>query len=70
MMGSTKSYQIIGLMSGSSLDGLDIAFCRFEVSTEQGVFKVDRWEMPAAETVAYSGLWKMKLQGIAIRQCL
>jgi anhydro-N-acetylmuramic acid kinase len=25
-----ESYEILGLMSGSSLDGLDLAFCRFE----------------------------------------
>lgn len=37
-----QSFEIIGLMSGSSLDGLDIACCRFERSEAGEPF---RWEL-------------------------
>ena len=32
-------YRVIGIMSGSSLDGLDIAFVEFEESAVNGVMK-------------------------------
>lgn len=53
----SEVYHIIGLMSGTSLDGLDIAFCRFE-------FKEGRWiyQIIEAETVSYSDSWRMRLQ--------
>lgn len=56
---TNKQYKIIGLMSGTSLDGLDIAFCRFE-KNEQG------WEYSIlqAETVEYTDEWKRRLQSI------
>jgi anhydro-N-acetylmuramic acid kinase len=44
-------------MSGSSLDGLDICFCKFSKS-ENGWF----YTMPQAETYEYSAEWKNKLK--------
>jgi anhydro-N-acetylmuramic acid kinase len=49
-------YHVIGLMSGSSLDGLDIAFCRFEQQHEEWIFKI-----LAAQTFQYSKLLQKKL---------
>ena len=50
-------YRVIGAMSGSSLDGLDLAFTEFE---EQG----GKWsfETKAAACYEYSDLWKEKLK--------
>ena len=52
-------YRIIGLMSGSSLDGLDIAYCEFE---KQG----DNWnfEILNAATIPYSRGWADKLKNV------
>ncbi len=49
-------YHVIGLMSGTSLDGLDIAYCRLECSN-------NRWQYDilAASTIAYPAEWKQKL---------
>lgn len=47
-MKKRQTYEVIGLMSGTSLDGLDIASCSFKF-TEGAV----RWTIDAAETVAY-----------------
>lgn len=43
-------YRVIGLMSGTSLDGLDIAYCEF-------TYKSGKWgyTMGAAETIPYGG---------------
>jgi anhydro-N-acetylmuramic acid kinase len=49
-------YNVIGLMSGSSLDGLDIAFVHFEESA-------GKWQFEILETacIPYSAEWKKEL---------
>lgn len=47
-----KNYDVIGLMSGTSLDGLDIAYCEFRVSTNKW-----EWDILSAETVRYDQVW-------------
>lgn len=54
-----KTYRIVGLMSGSSLDGLDMALCAFEYSPEKGV---SHWSIEAADTAAFDDEWRTRLQ--------
>ena len=54
-----KEYKAIGLMSGSSLDGLDIAFCRF--GEENGIWK---YSIEQVETIPYDAEWKYILKNI------
>ncbi|MCB0571448.1 MAG: anhydro-N-acetylmuramic acid kinase [Phaeodactylibacter sp.] len=56
------SYDVLGLMSGSSLDGLDMAFCRFEIHSLVGL-EVEslRWELVKAETATFPELWRQRL---------
>ncbi|TKK71798.1 anhydro-N-acetylmuramic acid kinase [Ilyomonas limi] len=49
-------YKAIGLMSGSSLDGLDIVFA--ELSEQRGKWS---YEIQAAETMPYNAHWKKAL---------
>lgn len=49
-----KSYHAIGIMSGTSLDGLDIVFCRFNTNTWS--FKILK-----CQTIDYSEVWQDKL---------
>jgi anhydro-N-acetylmuramic acid kinase len=52
---SMKSTTILGLMSGTSLDGLDMAVCRFTPGP------VPQYEIIAAETVPYSFQWRSRI---------
>ncbi len=56
MTNSSTHYNVIGVMSGTSLDGVDIAFCRF-------AFEENKWtyEIVSGETIAYPTYWKEKL---------
>lgn len=51
------TYNVIGLMSGTSLDGLDIAYCNFNKNDDIWEYKII-----AAQTVKYPLLLKNKLQ--------
>ena len=59
-----KNYHAIGLMSGSSLDGLDVAYCQFIGEINQGGFKIKNWELIAAETYPFSIFWKNRLRSL------
>ena len=50
-----KKYKVIGLMSGTSLDGLDIAYCEFEKKTTW------KYKILHTETIEYSTKWRNKL---------
>ena len=54
-----KTYRVIGLMSGTSLDGLDIAYCEFTHVQGQWHFT-----MPQAETQPYPPAWRTTLARI------
>lgn len=54
---NTSKYDVIGLMSGTSLDGLDIAFCRFIVDKNKWKFTILN-----AETIDYSFDWISRLK--------
>lgn len=52
-------YKIIGIMSGSSLDGVDMACCTFV--NQRGKWK---YTILAADTIPYTKEWKEKLIGV------
>ena len=52
-----KQYRILGLMSGSSLDGLDLAICHFSIENGQ----VKNWELQQAATIPFSEIWVSRL---------
>lgn len=49
-------YNVIGLMSGTSLDGLDVAYCRFELAEGKWDYKI-----LCANTYGYSDDWRRRL---------
>jgi anhydro-N-acetylmuramic acid kinase len=58
-------YKVIGLMSGSSLDGLDIAFVEFDETGGKWSFNI-----LAAETYAYNAEWKDRLKNASTLNAL
>jgi len=52
-----ENYNVIGVMSGTSLDGIDLAHLHFTIKEGQWSF-----EMLEAETIAYSDDWLAKLK--------
>ncbi len=55
MLANDSLVNVIGLMSGTSLDGLDIAYVRFKVN------KNIEFELIQSTTIPYSQEWKQKL---------
>jgi anhydro-N-acetylmuramic acid kinase len=51
-----KKYKVLGIMSGTSMDGVDLAFCHFAKTDE-----IWQGEIIAAETIPYPSMWKEKL---------
>ena len=52
-----EKYTSIGLMSGTSLDGLDLAYCTFWLTNGKW-----NYELIHGETIHYSSDWKNRLQ--------
>ena len=50
-----ERYNVLGLMSGTSLDGLDIAHCIFSKDAEWS------WELLECETFPYNQYWQERL---------
>jgi anhydro-N-acetylmuramic acid kinase len=54
-----KTYRIIGIMSGTSLDGVDLAHCTFQENGNEYSFSIG-----ACETIPYSEVWLNRLKAL------
>ena len=59
------TYRVIGLMSGSSLDGLDIAYC--EISVEGGIYS---YKILKAECAPFPAKWKLRLEKLVLQNAI
>jgi anhydro-N-acetylmuramic acid kinase len=57
-MDSKSNFKVIGLMSGTSLDGLDIAYCTFSEKKNGWKYSIKK-----ADTLKYTPGWSQKLSG-------
>ena len=62
-LSAQNSRRIIGLMSGTSLDGLDVALCRFT-----GAGADCRVQLEAFETIPYDELFRREVRRIFARR--
>lgn len=60
-----SSYRAIGLMTGSSMDGLDLAYCIFEENNGKWTYKIE-----AAECVPFPQKWKLRLQSLVLQNAV
>jgi anhydro-N-acetylmuramic acid kinase len=58
---SISTKRVLGLMSGSSLDGLDVACCAFQYRTSP-TFELLDWQIEYADTLPYSSEWQDRLR--------
>lgn len=58
-MKKKHTYQALGVMSGTSLDGLDFAYCTFEWQENNWKYTIEK-----AITIPYSDVWKERLFSI------
>jgi len=61
-----KSYKVLGLMSGSSLDGLDIAYCEFLVN-RASENPIENWNLISSITIPFSDMWVSRLANLPSR---
>ncbi|HLO57187.1 MAG TPA: anhydro-N-acetylmuramic acid kinase [Bacteroidales bacterium] len=52
-----RKYTVVGIMSGTSLDGLDLVLCRIEMKKGNWQF-----EVLSAKTIPYPEIWKHRLE--------
>ncbi len=52
-----QSYEVLGVMSGTSLDGIDLAWVNFEQQNKHWKIRIK-----AAQTFAYTDVWRERLQ--------
>ena len=57
-------------MSGSSLDGLDIAYCNFVVEKKEADLVVHDWEILAGDTLEFSEAWEARLSQLPTQNAL
>ena len=60
-----ETYHVIGVMSGTSLDGVDIAYCEFHKTGDEWSFAIIN-----AETLRYEPHWKNILSGLENKSAL
>ena len=63
-----KNYNILGLMSGSSIDGLDMAYCAFTIADSDPTTL--KWQLMEAEMVPFSDVWRRRLQNLPRQNAL
>ncbi|MGK0365830.1 MAG: anhydro-N-acetylmuramic acid kinase [Saprospiraceae bacterium] len=63
------TYRALGLMSGSSLDGLDIAYCEIQVARSPE-FRILHSDILVAETLPFSEQWVVRLKNLPQQNAL
>jgi len=60
-----NTYKVTGIMSGTSLDGVDLAYCSFWIKEGKWNFTIEK-----AETIPYPPLWKDRLSNLETQSAL
>ncbi len=60
-----ETYHVLGMMSGSSMDGVDVAYCRLEVNNGKWAYEIEK-----AECIPYPPKWRLRLQSLVLQNAV
>jgi anhydro-N-acetylmuramic acid kinase len=60
-----NTYKVIGVMTGTSMDGLDIAYCILNENNGKWSYKIE-----VAECVPFPQKWKLRLQSLVLQNAV
>lgn len=57
-----KQYRVVSMMTGTSMDGVDLAYCIIEENEGRYTYKIE-----VADCIPFPQKWKLRLQSLVLQ---